>query len=131
MISLCKEQKDHPEAEWKRDSASGKICRSKIGLVDKGDHLIENHVSPDGRYVLECNKGLKIYEFKNEKRGDEDRIVLEEKDWQLPIMTEGIEHVELARRVKFESNNVIRVLTQDNRDILFELSLDLKVKYLS
>ena len=56
---------------------------------------------------------------------------MEEKDWQLPIMTEGIEHVELARRVKFESNNVIRVLTQDNRDILFELSLDLKVKYLS
>ena len=50
---------------------------------------------------------------------------------QLPIETEGIEHVELARRVKFESNNVIRILTQDNRDILFELSDDNKVKYLS
>ena len=58
-------------------------------------------------------------------------IVLEEKKWQLPIMTEEIEHVQLARRVKFESNNVIRILTQDNRDILFELSLDDQVKILS
>ena len=49
----------------------------------------------------------------------------------LPIVIEGIEHVELAKRVKFESNNVIRFVTEDNRDILFELSLDNKVKYLS
>ena len=46
-------------------------------------------------------------------------------------MTEGVEHVELARRVKFESNNVIRILTQDNRDILYDLSPNDKVKYLS
>ena len=50
---------------------------------------------------------------------------------QLPVETEGIKQLELAKRVKFESNNVIRIVTQDNRDILFELSLDDKTKYLS
>ena len=56
---------------------------------------------------------------------------MEEQKLQLPIMTEGIKHLELAKRVKFESDNVIRILTLDNRDILFELLLDNKAKYLS
>ena len=68
-------------------------------------------MSPDGRYVLDCKDGLKIYELKNEKREHQDRIVLEERKWNLPITTKGIEHVELAKSVKFESNNVIRILT--------------------
>ena len=38
---------------------------------------------------------------------------------------------ELAKRVRFESNNVIRVLTRDNRDILFLLSQDKTVKMIS
>ena len=88
-------------------------------------------MSPDGRYILDCNNGLRIYEFKIEKQGDQDKIVLEEQRWQLPIMTEGIELVELAKHVKFESSHVIRFLTWDDRDILFEFSLDDKVKYLS
>ena len=29
--------------------------------------------------------------------------------------------LELAKRVKFESNNVVRILTLDDRDILYEL----------
>ena len=85
-------------------------------------------MSPDGRYTLDCKDGLKICEFKIEKRGDKDIIVLEEQNWKLPIKTENIEHIELAKRVKFEGNNVIRFLTQDNQDILFELSPDYKVK---
>ena len=40
--------------------------------------------------------------------------------------------IDLAKRVKFESNNVVRILTSDDRDILFELVPDQKkVKYLS
>ena len=100
----------------------------KIGLFTKGNNLLENHVSPDGRYILDCNNGLKIQEFKVEKKGDQDSIVFEERKFELPIRTEGIGHVELAKRVKFESNNVIRILTQDNQDVLLELSLDGKVR---
>ena len=101
---------------------------NKIGLRSKGDNLIESHVSQDGRYILDCNDGLKIHEFKIEKRGDEDRIVMEERKLQLPIRTEGIGHVELAKRVRFESNNVIRILTQENQDVLLELLDDDKVR---
>ena len=130
-FKLLKEQVDHPEAEWKEDGVSNKECYKKIGHVGKGNNLFENHVSPDGRFILDCNKGLNLYEFKIEEQGDREKIVLKEHKLQLPIETEGIGHVELAKRVKFESNRVIRILTQDNRDILFELSHDNKAMYLS
>ena len=39
--------------------------------------------------------------------------------------------VELAKRVRFESNSIIRYLTKDNRDILFLLLPDKAVKKIS
>ena len=43
------------------------------------------------------------------------------KEWKLPIKTNDLETVELASKVKFESNSIIRFLTRDNRDILYKL----------
>lgn len=54
---------------------------------------MENHVSVDGKFVLDCKNGLKIHKFKVEKQGGREKIVLEEQKWQLPIKTEDIEHV--------------------------------------
>lgn len=48
-------------------------------------------------------------------------MVFKETDWTLPIRTDDIEPAELASRVRFEAKNVIRILTKENRDILFEL----------
>ena len=46
-------------------------------------------------------------------------------DWTLPITTDDIDPVELATRVRFESNNVIRfITTETNRDILYSLDED-------
>lgn len=39
--------------------------------------------------------------------------------------------VELARRVRFEANNIIRYLTEDNLDILFLLLPDKTVRKIS
>ena len=47
--------------------------------------------------------------------------MLKETNWSLPIKTDDIEPVELATRVRFEANNVVRILTKEDRDILFEL----------
>ena len=44
-----------------------------------------------------------------------------EKYWILPIRTDDLETGELFRRVRFEANNVVRILTKDNRDILYKL----------
>ena len=46
---------------------------------------------------------------------------MEDTNWELPFETEDIPTVELATRVKFEANEIIRILTLDNRDILYEL----------
>ena len=56
-----------------------------------------------------------------------------EKEWELPLKTDDIEMNELANRVKFESKDVVRFLTKNNRDILFKLdTIDYKtVHYLS
>ena len=58
-------------------------------------------------------------------------IKMEKTDWNLPIDTRGMNAFELAKRVRFESNNVIRYLTEDNRDILFLLKHDRKVRKIS
>ena len=92
-----------------------------IGIIDKGWRLIKNHISPDARFILICTHGLKIYKFKKEETEELPKIVLEETDWTLPIKTDDIEPLELARRVRFEANNIIRILTKENRDILYEL----------
>ena len=100
----------------------------KIGLkLKEAHHLLENHISPDGRYVLVCTQGLKIYQFKKEKREEDNdygEILFEETGWTLPIGTDDIEHLELASRVRFEANNVLRILTKEGKDILFELLPD-------
>ena len=49
----------------------------------------------------------------------------------MPISTFGMDTVELAKRVRFEANNVIRFRTQDNRDILFLLKQDRNVEKIS
>ena len=55
-----------------------------------------------------------------------------EKYWILPIRTDDLETGELFRRVRFEANNVVRILTKDNRDILYKLESNKTVaQYLS
>ena len=51
-------------------------------------------------------------------------ITLKELNWKVPINTDGIGVVELAKRVRFEANNIIRFRTKDSRDILFLISQD-------
>ena len=69
-----------------------------------------------------CSDGIKIYEFKKSQASpDSQKIELHLTDWRLPIKTDDIDQVELAKRVRFESNNMIRFLTRDDRDILFHL----------
>ena len=53
-------------------------------------------------------------------------------DWTFPLKTAHLDTVDLAQRVKFESNSVVRYLTHDNRDILYMLDKDGKhVHYIS
>ena len=53
-------------------------------------------------------------------------------DWTLPLKTDDLDTLDLAHRVKFESNSVVRYLTHDNRDILYKLDRDGKrVHYIS
>ena len=100
---------------------------------------MENHISPDGRYILHCVGGrLQILEFekqvsKEREVIDHEVIGLQLKEWQLPIRTDDVEPMELAIRVRFESNNVIRFFKPGyNRDLLFALESDEKtVTYLS
>lgn len=87
-------------------------------------HLVENIISPHGRYIMICTNGVKIHKFKRERQGDKDRIVLVETDWTLPSKIDDFETVELAKRVRFEARNVIRILTEDNRDIMYQLLPD-------
>ena len=95
-----------------------------IGLERQNEEFVENHISPDGRYILICTDGLKIYKFVDENFGSSSKIIIKPTEWTIPIKTDGIEKVELASRVKFESSSVIRYLTRDKRDILYRLDTD-------
>ena len=125
-INFFKEQTDivkPEEAEWLHDYDSSEECTERIGLKGKGEKLVENHISPDGRYILSCTEsdGLRVLEFKS-SNVDQKVIYLQDTDWELPIKTKDIDGFELASRVRFESNNVIRFVTQDaNQDLLFSL----------
>ena len=69
--------------------------------------------------------GLKIYKFYEETPGrDDSKILIKPTEWTIPFRTSGITKEELASRVKFESNSVIRYLTRDKRDILYRLDND-------
>ena len=124
-INFFKEQTDiaNPaEAEWLHDYNSSEECTKKIGLQGKGEKIVENHISPDGRYILSCTEGdgLRVLEFKKERTFDHEVIYLQDTDWEIPLKTQDIDGIELATRVRFESNNVIRfVTTETNRDLLY------------
>ena len=45
-------------------------------------------------------------------------------EWTIPFRTDDLKKEELASRVKFESNSVIRYLTLDKLDILYRLNND-------
>ena len=95
------------------------------------EHL-RNHVSTNGKYYIVCNSGIKIYELVSENKDGEENLKIKLTDWTLPIRTDGLEDKDLASRVKFESNSVLRFLTPDNRDILYGLDEDGKqVHYIS
>ena len=49
---------------------------------------------------------------------------MKRKEWKIPLKTEHIEPAELERRVRFESNSIVRYLDRDNRDILYKLDED-------
>ena len=96
-----------------------------------------NHISPNGKYIIICKNGLKVFEFiveskKVDEAGPQDDaeketqrpLNLKELNWKVPISTDGIDAPELAKRVRFEANNIIRFRTKDSRDILFLLSQD-------
>ena len=114
-------QKTSPTTYWKRDDASCKQCSDASGLRNHPMKLAQYHISPNGKYMLDCKKGLQVYEFKTEKQSGKDKIVMKPTKWVFPIKTEHYEIMDLAARVKFESNSVIRFLTRANRDILFIL----------
>ena len=69
-----------------------------------------------------CSDGIKIYEFtKSQDSSDSPKIELHPTNWQMPINTDDIDSLKLARRVRFESNDMVRFLTRDDRDILYHL----------
>ena len=83
--------------------------------------------------MLICRDGLKICEFKLDEQGinNERSVKLEETDWKVPIDARGKDAFELGKRVRFEANNIIRYLTDDDLDILFLLSEDGSVRKIS
>ena len=72
-----------------------------------------------------CTDGLKIYKFKRQKQHEkQESIVLKLTEKAIPIKTDDFEIEELASRIKYESKSVIRFLTRDNRDILYQFDKD-------
>ena len=55
--------------EWIYDSGPSIKFTDKAGLLLK-ETLIENHISPDGKYFLTCTNGLKIYELTKVKESE-------------------------------------------------------------
>ena len=73
--------------------------------------------------------GLKIAKLKRSKiRKEEeqteqvDGLIAEMTEWELSLQTKDIDPEELSRRTKFESNDIIRIVTKDKRDILYRLT---------
>ena len=127
-VELYREQDKNPNGEWLLDEYSSQECEEKIGLLLQGMHLAEHMLSPHGYYVLVCTNGLKVYKFERKLEGEgkekRDKIVLVETEWEIPSKIDDFEPVELARRVRFEARNIIRILTKDNRDIMYQLVQD-------
>jgi len=49
-------------------------------------------------------------------------LIAEMTEWELSLQTKDIDPEELSRRTKFESNDIIRIVTKDKRDILYRLT---------
>ena len=47
-----------------------------IGLEEENEEFLENHISPDGKYILICTEGLKIYKFTKETIGSSFKIMI-------------------------------------------------------
>ena len=99
------------------------------GLIKPSKKHIRNHVSTDGKYIIICDSGVKIFELASENKDVKENLKLKPTEFTLPIRTDVLEDEELASRVKFESNSVIRFLSPDNRDILYRLDEDAKRVY--
>ena len=61
-IQFYKQKAETLFPEWIYDSGPSIKFTDKAGLLLK-ETLIENHISPDGKYILTCTNGLKIYEL--------------------------------------------------------------------
>ena len=60
-IYFFKEQIEHSDSkncEFLFDKESSDQITNQIGLKGKGESLVENHISPDGRYILSCTEGI-------------------------------------------------------------------------
>ena len=91
-INIRREQASDPQANWLIDKVSSDEVSEFTGLGEKGEDLLENHISPDGRYILICKNGLEIFEFMNEYLGnDKFKTGLLKRDWQIPITTKEME----------------------------------------
>ena len=110
-IRFFHESTESPEAPWSLDESGNDKYTAQIGLRSKGMHLLENHISPDASFILICTQGLKIYELRKGGLKHQPKAVLRNTFWTLPLKMDDIEPLELARRVRFEAKNVIRVLT--------------------
>ena len=124
-VELYREQEKRPDGEWLLDEFSSQECEEKIGLLLQGMHLAEHMLSPHAYYVLVCTNGLKVYKFERKLEGEgkekRDKIVLVDTEWEVPSKIDDFEPIELAKRVRFEARNIIRILTKDNRDIMYQL----------
>ena len=60
-MDICREQATHPEAQWRKDEALSENCSNLTGIREKGGFLFDSHISPDGRHIMICTNGIKIY----------------------------------------------------------------------
>lgn len=51
-IEILREQGIDKQAEWKLDNASSEEAEKLIKLARKGKYLLENVISPCGRYII-------------------------------------------------------------------------------
>ena len=86
---------------WRYD-ARCRDCAVKIGIERKTRFCLHRNISPDGRHILVCKNGLKIYKFIYRKNDGEEEADIEPTEWIIPFSTKEYNTQELAQRVKFE-----------------------------
>lgn len=100
--------------------------------IDDINNSTEQHISPNSQLImLFRDDKMYISRFKKIVNGGVKVLGVHPATKPVEIETSDMTHTEIAERVKFESSDVIRFLTRDNRDILYKLESDLvRVKYL-